>query len=166
MPQRHFLSVALALVGAAAAQQAASPLKLVLSQFLVQTVTKDGKAQESLVEAPKQAHPGELLEEQLQVSNIGKSALTSVRPSLPVPAGTLYVSQGGVPQGASTEFSFDGGKTFGVPPLKRKVTRVENGQSVTKEVVVSSTEYTNVRWTLPTLDAGQALKLSLRVKVK
>ncbi len=166
MPQRRFLSVALALAGIAAAQQASSPLKLVLSQFLVQTITKDGKTQEALVTSPKETTPGNVLEQQLQVSNTGSAALTNVRLQLPVPKGTTYMSQTGAPQGATTEFSFDGGKTYGVPPLKRTVTKVENGKSVTKEVTVSPTEYTNVRWTLPTFGGAQALKLNLRVKVQ
>ena len=37
----------------------------------------------------------------------------------------------------------------------------ENGQLVQKRVEVKPSEYTNVRWVLPTLAAGEALKLGL-----
>lgn len=166
MHTRRPLVAALLLLGMAGAQQAATPLKLVLSLGQVETVTVDGVAREQVRPAPKAVTPGTLLEQQLQATNTGAAKLTAVRLNLPVPAGTTYLSQAGAPASTATEFSADGGKTYAAAPLTRKVTATENGVRVTRDVVVPPSEYTNVRWTVPTLGAGQVLKLSLRVRVK
>lgn len=143
-----------------------SPLRLVLSQDLVQTVQVEGKTEERFTPAPKGVRPGDALREVLAVSNVGGKLLRGVAVRLPVPQGTVYTGGASVGAGYLTEYSFDGGKTFGAAPLKRKVTVTENGQSVTREVVVPPAEYTTVRWTMQTLSTDQALNFSFRVQVK
>lgn len=143
-----------------------SPLKLTLSQDLVQTVQLDGKTEERFTPAPKSVRPGDALREVLAVSNAGSKVLRGVAVKLPVPQGTVYSGGASLGAGYATEYSFDGGKTFGPAPLKRKVTTTENGQSVSREVVVPPSEYTTVRWTMQTLNPDQALNLSFRVQVK
>lgn len=158
--------VTAALCACTALAQQASPLKLELSQSLVQTVKEGGKASEKLLPVPGGVRPGDLLQNDLLVTNTGKTELRDVRPQLQLDRGVLYLSQSGAPEGTLVEFSLDGGKTFGVAPLKRRVTVTENGKSVTREVEVSPSEYTTIRWTLPHLDPAQSLKLSVRLRVR
>lgn len=161
----QFVTAALCACTVALAQQA-SPLRLELSQSLVQTVKEGGKTVEKLLAVPASVAPGAQLQDDLLVTNSGKTLLRDVRPQLRIDPGLLYLSQSGAPEGTLVEFSFDGGKTFGVAPLKRKVSVTENGKSVVKEVEVPPSEYTTIRWTLPTLDPAQSVKLSVRLRVK
>ena len=148
------------------AQKAASPLSLMLEQFLVQTTSKDAKPQGQLLAAPASILPGQVLEQRLNVTNVSTGTPTRIRLQLPVTAGTGYLSQSGSSMNTITEFSFDHGGTYGLALLKRKVTRLENGVNVIRDVAVSSIEYTNVRWTVPTLAAGEVINLALRVTVR
>ena len=148
------------------AQKAASPLSLVLEQFLVQTTSKDAKPQGQLLAALVSILPGQVLEQRLNATNVSTGTLARIRLQLPVTAGTGYLSQSGSSMNTITEFSFDHGGTYGLAPLKRKVTRLENGVNVIRDVAVSSIEYTNVRWTVPTLAAGEVINLALRVTVR
>lgn len=167
MASRRLLTITfLASVCLASAQKAVDPLNLVLRQFLVQAATGEAGTHEQLLASPSSVTPGQVLEQLLQATNVQAAALTRVHLQLPVPTGTTYLSQGGAGRDTTTEFSFDHGSTYGLAPLKRKVKVVENGQSVTREVAVSPNEYTNVRWTVPTLAAGAVLKLTLRVTVR
>lgn len=156
----------LASTSVVSAQKATSPLTLVLQQFLVQVTTKDAKPQEQLLAAPAAVSPGQVLEQRLNATNVSTGTLTRIRLQLPVTAGTGYLSQSGSSMNTITEFSFDHGGTYGLAPLKRKVTRLENGVNVISDVAVSSIEYTNVRWTVPTLAAGEVINLALRVTVR
>lgn len=154
--------------GAALAQTstpAASPLKLVLSQALVETVTKDGKSVENLKVDPKSVLPGAVLEQNVTATNTLKKAMGNIIVDLPVPDRTTYLNGMAASGDAKTLFSFDKGKTFGAAPLKRMITVTENGKSVQKEVEVKPSEYTNVRWVVGQLSAGSSLKLGFRVKV-
>ena len=155
----------IALVTGTALAQATSPLKLLLSQALVQTVTQDGKTAEKLIPDPKSVLPGAVLEQAVTATNTLGKLMANVAVNLPVPAGTVYLSSLKSESGVKTLFSIDQGKTFAAAPLKKTVTVTENGKAVQKEVEVSPAEYTNVRWVLGELAAGDSLKLGFRVKV-
>ena len=102
----------------------------------------------------------------MTAKNVSRSAITNVRPTLAVPAGTVFVASSGGIGNAITEYSIDGGKTFGKAPLFKTVTVQENGKSVTKRVQVDPSEYTNVRWNLSSLRPDQSHKMTLRVRVR
>jgi len=152
------------LIGTALAQ-ASSPLRLVLSQALVQTTTQDGKTVESLAPDPKSVLPGAVLEQAVTATNTLGKIMANVTVNLPVPAGTVYLSGLKSEGSVKTLFSIDKGKTFAAAPLKKTVTVTENGKAVQKEVEVKPAEYTNVRWVLGELAAGDSLKLGFRIKV-
>ncbi|THF68068.1 DUF11 domain-containing protein [Deinococcus sp. Arct2-2] len=158
-----------ALLTSVASAQAASPLTLTLSQALVRAVTVDGKATEQLAADPKNVRPGDVLSQMVTARNIGNKALTNVTVRLPVPKGTTYLKAETVMNtalsNAKAEYSIDGGKTYATAPLKKIVMVTENGKSVKKEVEVKPSEYTNVRWMLPHIDAGTELKIGFRVQV-
>ena len=111
--------------------------------------------------------PGDVLTQEISASNSGKAALRGAGINVPVPRGTFYLG-GATPSSNrwQTQFSFDGGKTFGSAPLMRTVTVSENGKSVQKKVVVPPSEYTNVRWLVAAIQPDETLKLGFRVKVK
>ncbi|MFD1731995.1 hypothetical protein ACFSC4_14500 [Deinococcus malanensis] len=98
--------------------------------------------------------------------NVSSKAVKNVQIPLNVPKATFYLAPEKAVDTARTEYSIDGGRTFAPAPLKRKVTLTENGKSVTREVEVKPSEYQAVRYTIPELKAGQALKLGYRVQVK
>lgn len=164
-PVLSLIAVGSLLTGIAAAQ-ASSPLTLTLAQALVQTVTLAGKSTERLTPDPKNVRPGDVLNQVVTARNTGTKALGGVVVRLPVPRGTTYLKP--APLNAAvvkTEFSADGGKTYASAPLKRRVSVTENGETVTREVVVKPSEYTNVRWTLAQLPKGESVQVGFRVQV-
>ncbi|WP_027482780.1 hypothetical protein [Deinococcus pimensis] len=156
-----------ALLTCAALAQGSSPLKLTLAQDLVTITQKDGKTSEAVTPMPSTVRPGDLLVETVTAVNGGAGVLRNAGVTLPVPRGTVY--QGNATAATArwtTTFSIDGGKTFAPAPLMERVTVTENGKSVTKDVVVSPSRYTHVRWTVAQLNKDESLKFSFRVQVK
>ncbi|MDO4262684.1 MAG: hypothetical protein Q4C67_00630 [Deinococcus sp.] len=144
-----------------------NPVQLVLNDFLVTSVRgAGGEVAERLNPDASRVRPGDMIQYDLDAKNVSRTPLTNVRPSLPVPAGTVFVASSGGTGNVVTEYSFDGGKTFGKAPLFRNVTVTENGKAVTRRVQVQPSEYTNVRWNVGTLAAGQTHKMTLRVRVR
>ena len=169
MKCHHTAAVLVLLSGSVLAQAAApskaGPLSLTLSQALVKSVTENGKSSEKLLPAPKAVLPGAVLEQAITATNTVEKDLGNVVVNLPVPNGMTYLSAFAPAAATQTLFSFDGGLTFGAAPLMKTIAVTENGQLVQKRVEVKPSEYTNVRWVLPTLAAGEALKLGFRVRV-
>lgn len=153
---------------AATAQQTQqSPVQLLLNDYLVTSVRgADGKVTERLNPDASRVRPGDVIQYEVTAKNVSRAPLNNVAPSLPVPAGTVFVASSGGLGNVRTEYSFDGGKTFGRAPLFRTVTVTENGKSVTRRVQVQPSEYTNVRWNVPTLTPNQTYKMTLRVRVR
>jgi len=151
---------------------------LALGLALAQTLLLDLKAQKVVVKEGKEVleealavAPGDTLEWRLVAENRGKETLRQVALVIPIPKETFYLDGTATPLrlGNATirpEFSFDGGKTFGLPPLKKRVRVVENGKEVEKEVEVDPKEYTHARWVLPELKPGQKVEVRLRTMVK
>ncbi|GLV47165.1 hypothetical protein TJA_03390 [Thermus sp. LT1-2-5] len=145
----------------------AQALNLDLKPYLVRVV--EGK--EVYEENPVAVKPGDILEWRLVAENRSQGALRQVTLVIPIPTETVYL-EGSAKllslNGATIrpEFSFDGGKTFGVPPLKKRVRVVENGKEVEREVEVKPEEYTHVRWLVPELPKGAKVQVSLRTAVR
>lgn len=151
------LSAACFLVAPSMAQKASpesAGVKSVLSQKLV-TVGADGK--EVLVDAA-QIKPGEKMEYAITYTNNTKDAAKGLQATLPIPVGTQYLPSTAKP--VLVLASLDG-KTFALPPLKRKV--VKDG--VTTEVEVPATEYRALRWRMGDLAPAQSVTASARVLV-
>jgi hypothetical protein len=158
------LLISTALAQNTALAQKTAPLKLVLTQALVQITVRGAKSTEKLLPQPAGVVPGAVLEQAVTAINTLDKPLGNVTVNLPVPAGTRYLAALGN-AGVTTVFSFDQGKTFGAAPLYRTVTVTENGKAVQKQLEVSPAEYTNVRWTVPQFAAQGSLKLGFRVRV-
>ncbi|MFN3392507.1 MAG: hypothetical protein ACK40N_12195 [Meiothermus ruber] len=162
-------AVLLGLVGLALAQ-ATSDVRLDLKAFRVVSVQEQNRTVERL-EPALDAKPGQVIEYQLTALNTLSGPLRQVALIIPIPPTTTYQAQSALPLRLGNalivpEFSFDGGKSYGRPPLKRKLKAVENGKEVEKEVEVKPEEYTHARWVIPQMEPKQTLTLTLRVVVR
>ncbi len=154
---------------------AQGPVKLDLSSFKVITYTNEqGEKVEKLVGVTNVA-PGDFLEWRLRAENTGDQQIEGVVLIIPVPAQTYYVDgsagpllieRNGKKVIAEPEFSFDGGRTYGRPPLLKKVKEVVDGKETVKEVPVAPEEYTHVRWVLETMLPGEVVEVFLRTVVR
>lgn len=139
-------------------------LSLDLKGFKVQV--KEGK--EVLVEALEVA-PGEVVVWRLLAENKGKDPLRQVALVIPIPKETVFLEAPVLLfKGAQIrpEFSFDGGRTFGFPPLKKRVRVVEGGKEVEKEVEVKPEAYTHARYLIPELKPGEKVEVTVRTRVR
>lgn len=118
---------------------------------------QDGK---EVMSSAKQASPGDIVQYTAVYKNTEKTPVKQVFATIPIPAGTEYVSGTTVPAGATA--STDGTK-FAAIPLKRTVKNSE-GKLVEQEVPVS--EYRAVRWSLGDLAGGESRTVSARVKFR
>jgi len=167
--------ILLAVLIASALAYAQAPINLELKPFKVVVYTnEEGKQVEKLIAAEKVA-PGDLLEWRLKAVNESNDKLQDVALVIPIPPKTYYVDGSAKPltlkrgDGEKVflpEFSYDGGKKYGRPPLYKKVIEVIDGKTVEKLVVVPPEEYTNVRWVIDYLMPGEAVEVYLRTKVR
>lgn len=162
-------AVLLGLVGLVLAQ-AASDIRLDLKAFRVVTVQEQNRTVERL-EPALDAKPGQIIEYQLTARSTRDTPLRQVALVIPIPSSTAYQAGSAQPLRLGStlvapEFSFDGGGSYALPPLKRKLKLVENGKEVEKEVEVKPEEYTHARWVIPQMEPKQTLTLSLRVVVR
>ena len=161
--------LALAIVAGLVTAQS-TPLEVRLERFQVVDVTEDGEVREELRSVVELA-PGDTVEEIVHVANTGDDDLQAVGVVLPVPEGTRFLEGSALPldlagEPVEPEFSYDGGASYGVPPLTRIVIVEEDGRDVEKEVVVPPEEYTHARWVLPLLEAQSTVTARLRAVVR
>lgn len=144
----------LVLVGAALAQSNGE----VTSTLTVTRIVagKDGKETRA---AADEARPGDVLEYVAEYRNAGKAPARKLEATLPIPAGTEFLSATAKP--ADVRASLDGAK-FEAVPLKRKVRRADG--SVVEELVPTS-EYRFLRWSPRDLAAGRTARYSARVRL-
>ncbi len=160
------LGLAACWLGLAAAQSApASPLRVTLDQDLIRTVAKDGKTVEERVNAPSSVLPGATLLEEITVHNTSARALANVAISVPVSKSTRYL--GAVTPSTerwTTQFAaLCGGKMLAFAAAPLTCSELVGGKTLSREIRPS--EYTQVRWVIGSLAAGETLKLSFRVRV-
>jgi len=171
--RRFLLLIAAITIGVTLAAQGL--VRLELTSYKVTAYTdKQGHLIERFEQAFKVA-PGDVIEWRLRAVNASKQELQDVGLVIPIPPQTYYlegsakplaVALGGSKKNVLPEFSYDGGKTYGKPPLYKEVTVVEDGKKVVKKVLVSPEEYTHIRWMLPVMAPGQKIEVSLRTKVR
>lgn len=170
MDWKRVWMLCLGLMLAFALAQSQDVVKLDLQAFRVLTVQDNGKTVEKF-EIATDARPGQLIEYRLEAANTTDRQLRQVALVIPIPHSTAYQALSAAPLRLgqtliAPQFSFDGGISYGVPPLKRMVRVMENGKEVEKEVEVKPEEYTHVRWVLPQLTAKENVMLKLRTVVR
>lgn len=149
---------------------AAEAVKLTLSSVRVIQESKNGQVSETFQPALS-VKPGDLVEWRLEAENTTEAPLRQVVLVIPIPKETRYLEGSALAlERGNTRllplFSYDGGQTYGLPPLKRKIKVSENGKEAEKEVEVRPEEYTHARWVLPELAPKEKVLLKLRTTVK
>lgn len=144
-------------VGFASAQNGVGHANVVphLSEFKVASSATG----EKLVAADRIA-PGEVLEYQVRYANTGTKAAKNLLATLPIPASLEWVPNTARPA-ANIQASLDG-KSFAQLPLMRKV---KDSNGVEKLVAVPTSEYRFIRWTIPSLEAGQSVQVATRARL-
>ena len=154
---------------------AQSQVRLELSSYKVTTYTDGQGHKVEQLEPALKVSPGDVLMWRLRAVNTSGQELQTVALVIPIPPQTYYLEGTAAPlklkrNGQEVtvlpQFSYDGGKTYGKPPLYKEVTVEENGKKVVKKVLVTPEEYTHVRWVLGEMDPEQVIEVFLRTKVR
>jgi uncharacterized repeat protein (TIGR01451 family) len=135
--------------------QKTEPLLIVLSSQKVD-IASNGK--ESLSSADK-VKPGDMVQYKATYHNRGKTNLSGLKASLPIPFGMNYVEKSARP--ATVQATVDN-VTYGVEPLMRTV-KDKDGKD--KQESVPYAEYQGLRWEVGTLDAGKKIQVTARMRV-
>jgi uncharacterized repeat protein (TIGR01451 family) len=125
-------------------------------------VTANKKQIKKKVEA-KKFQPGDEIIYTITYNNTGTEAATDVVVSDPIPEGTAYIP-GSATEAGDLTFSIDHGKIFKKPTMLTYEIKTKKGG--TEKKVASAEEYTDIRWTIPTVPAGGKGSVSFKVKVK
>jgi len=159
MKQAVLIASALAgaLLIAPAAWSQAKATGPLASELQARKVVKTADGREELTSADS-ARPGDVLEYTATFRNTGKTTLTKVEATLPIPDNVEYVP--GTAKPANPKAS-DDGKRFGDLPLKRVVKR--NGTDV--EEIVPVREYRMLRWAPIDLGGEKSASYVARVRV-
>ncbi len=127
------------------------PVKVILEQFKVSTGS-DGKEVLATLKAKDDVKPGEVLEYRASYKNVSVKPVSDLVATLPVPSGTQYVAKTAMPN-TGAEATIDT-VTFAPVPLIG-----------TDKKTIPAKEYKALRWKVPSLKAGDAVVVSIRVKV-
>ncbi len=138
----------LTLTSLALAQRPAREVEFNLTQVLVRS-EGPGKP-ETLMPDPQTVTAGDLLQEDLTVTNVSGRNLSHVTVSVPVTNGTRLAATPRASGQWVTEYSADGGRTY---------------RKSTSQATTSHAAPTHVRWTVAHLSPDESLKLSFRVRV-
>lgn len=149
-------TIAMVAVSVAHAQGGAASGGVESKLEVSKVVLKDGK---EILEPASAARPGDVLQYVAIYSNKGRSGVTNLEATLPIPPNTELIIESIKPAGAKAS---TGGSTFSDIPLKRKV-RQANGAEF--EQVVPAREYRSLRWYPGALAAGSTVSFTARVKV-
>ena len=126
------------------------------------TVTAKGKQVKRKI-AAKGVQPGEEIIYTLNYANSGTEGAKDVVISDPIPEGTAYLP-GSASEVGDLTFSIDKGKSFKKPTLLTYEVKGSDGKVLKK--VATPEDYTDIRWTIPSIPAGGKGSVSFRVKVK
>ena len=126
------------------------------------SVTSKGKQIKKRV-AAKAIIPGEEIIYTLNYSNIGNETAKDVIITDPIPSGTSFIP-GSATETGDLAFSIDNGKSFKKPTMLTYEMKGSDGK-LQKKVAVPD-EYTDIRWTIPSVPPGGKGSVSFRVKVK
>jgi len=165
--------VLLLLLPHVAAEQA--QVYLELSSYKVVMQTDDEGRRVEILKPALNVAPGDVIEWRLRAVNKSGRELENVALVIPIPPQTYYLDGSASPLllerddsklTIRPQFSFDGGKTYGFPPLFKEVKEVINGEEVVKKVPVAPEEYTHVRWVLENMLPEESVEVFLRTVVR
>lgn len=141
-------------------------IQYVLSQDLLKVSKVNGELVEKFIPNAKEILHKDILREEIQITNVSSKTQTNVQIQIPIPQGTEFI---GKATSASSRwklsYSTDKGKTFSVTPLQ-DIPVKENDKVIIKTTPAPLSTYTNVKWTVTSLNPKETLKFSFRVQVK
>lgn len=152
----------------ALAQAGSVTAELSAWRVVAPAVAAPGKTAEESFERADTARPGDLIEYRARYRNDGPTAVRSLAPIVPIPAGMVYVPATARPRSVFATTGESGGESGGAAasfssvPLRRKV-RQADGSEVLRDV--APVEYRALRWMIGTLQPGQEVVVSLRARV-
>jgi uncharacterized repeat protein (TIGR01451 family) len=126
------------------------------------TTLANGKKVTRLVPVKKIA-PNEVIVYTVNYANKGDETATNAVIEDPIPNGTVYIPDSADPA-LEPSFSIDHGKSYNKPSLLTYDVKLANGKIERR--TASSSQYTNIRWTIKEIPAGASGKLKFKVKVK
>lgn len=139
---------------------AAPEVKLSISAEKEMVVEENGKQVTKLVPTAEVA-PGEILIYTINYGNAGDEKATNVVLNNPIPEGGTYLPE---KISENMDFSIDGGKTYKKPALLTYEVTLQSGAKETR--IASPEKYTNVRWRITEIPAGEQGSVSFKVKIK
>lgn len=126
------------------------------------TVTVKGKQVKKKI-AAKGFLPGEEIIYTLSYHNSGTEPATDVLITDPIPAGTSYIP-GSASEADKATYSINNGKSYSKPTLLTYEIKTADGKVQKK--VAAPEEYTDIRWTIPSVPPGGKGSVNFKVKVK
>jgi uncharacterized repeat protein (TIGR01451 family) len=147
--------MSLAWLMAAVLSPAAWAASDVISELTVWSVAQRDGGGEALLPV-RGVKPGELLQYTAVYTNQGKTPVTRVVATLPIPAGMELAA---TPTAALASLD---GKTYAPLPLMRKVRNADGTES---QVAVPLSEVRSLRWPEQQIDAGAKVSVSARMQV-
>lgn len=126
------------------------------------TVTANGKQIKKKI-AAKGFLPGEEIIYTLSYVNSGTEAAKDVLITDPIPEGTSFIP-GSASDADKATYSINKGKSYSKPTLLTYEIKTADGKKQQK--VAAPEEYTDIRWTIPSVAPGGKGSVSFRVKVK
>ena len=126
------------------------------------TVSANGKQIKKKI-AAKGVHPGDEILYTLSYVNSGTEAAKDVVISDPIPPGTSYIP-GSASNAEDLSFSIDKGKSYKKPTLLTYEIKSSDGKA--QKRAATPDDYTDIRWILPSVAAGEKGSLKFEVKVK
>jgi uncharacterized repeat protein (TIGR01451 family) len=125
------------------------------------TVSANGKQIKKKI-AAKGVHPGDEILYTLSYVNSGTEAAKEVIISDPIPPGTSFIP-GSASNTEDLSFSIDKGKSYKKPTLLTYEMKAGDGKVQKK--VATPEDYTDIRWTLPSVAAGEKGAVTFKIRV-
>jgi uncharacterized repeat protein (TIGR01451 family) len=144
MPSLASLQTSEPAIAQTAKQEAPVQLKLAAERRSI-VATASGRVDWKPLPQNASLRPGETIRYVVTASNISDRQIKKLVVNQPIPKGSVYVlGSATLPkvEGATVDYSIDGGKTYIEKPTIR--VKLENGEVVTRPAPESM--YTNVRW--------------------
>lgn len=114
--------------------------------------------------ATSEIEPGQTLIFTMKYANKGDDKAINVVIDNPIPEESVYVVGSATGIGSEIQFSIDGGETFKQPSLLTY--EVDNPSGEPFKMTASPEQYTNIRWIVKEIPAGQQGEVSFSIRLK
>ena len=130
----------------------------VTSELRAYRVVVDQEENEEKLVDLESVNPGDIVQYDLVYRNNMASAISNLKPELPVPGGMVYLNETASPELVGASLNREG--QFEALPIVRQRT-LPNGES--RDITVPAEEYQRLQWLIPDLAAGEEVVISVRM---